>query len=135
MFNLAANKGSVNRSEHLRSIPEGDPDFAAYSNRNDAESLNAAFNQSLKFERSRSYGAQAHLLDWLGFGLLTNAVARARHRRNAGIASPSRRVRRARRKTAATASEVRRTQPVDATEPEQATDLKQSTVGPAPPDD
>lgn len=77
----ADRKMKINRSERLRSLPETDPDFDdAYAIRNMAEAVNAMFKATLKRGRARSLGAQANLLDWLGFALLRNAVARHRHR-------------------------------------------------------
>ena len=40
-----------------------------------------ALDDTMWLGRCHSYGAQGHLLDWLGYGLMVNAVARHRSRR------------------------------------------------------
>jgi hypothetical protein len=71
----------LNRAERLRSIPPTDPDYKElYGRRNDAEAQNRALDDSLWLGRAHSMGAQRHLLDWLGYGLVVNAVARRRSR-------------------------------------------------------
>jgi hypothetical protein len=51
-----------------------------YGWRNDAEAQNRALDDSLWLGRAHSLGAQRQLLDWLGYGLVVNAVARRRAR-------------------------------------------------------
>jgi hypothetical protein len=51
-----------------------------YGRRNDAEAQNRMLDDSLWPGRAHSMGAQRHLLDWLGYGLVVNAVARRRSR-------------------------------------------------------
>ncbi len=71
----------LNRAERLRSIPPTDPDYKElYGRRNDAEAQNRMLDDSLWLGRAHSMGAQRHLLDWLGYGLVVNAVARRRSR-------------------------------------------------------
>jgi hypothetical protein len=71
----------LNRAERLRSIPPSDPDYKElYGRRNDAEAQNRMLDDSLWLGRAHSMGAQGHLLDWLGYGLVVNAVARRRSR-------------------------------------------------------
>ncbi len=71
----------LNQAERLRSIPPTDPDYKEiYGRRNDAEAQNRALDDSLWLGRAQSMDAQRHLLDWLGYGLVVNAVARRRAR-------------------------------------------------------
>jgi hypothetical protein len=78
-----------NRTENLRPIPASDPDFARlYRRRNDAESINRALDDTLWIGRAHSLGHERQTLNLLGFALMTNSLARARHRqRFAAIAA------------------------------------------------
>ena len=70
-----------NRTENLRPIPHGDPDFAPlYRRRNDAESINRGLDDSLWLGRAHSVGHERQHLNLIGFALMVNSLARARHR-------------------------------------------------------
>jgi hypothetical protein len=70
-----------NRTENVRPIPADDPDFARpYRRRNDAESINRGLDDSLWLGRAHSVGHQRQHLDLIGFALMVNSLARARHR-------------------------------------------------------
>lgn len=65
----------LNRAEHLRFVAETDPDFYPLkAQRNDAESLNRYFTDTLDFGRAHSVGALAQDADVLGFALGQNAL-------------------------------------------------------------
>jgi len=69
-----------NRTENLRPIPPGDPDFARlYRRRNDAESINRGLDDSLWLGRAHSVGHARQHLNIIGFALMVNSLARARH--------------------------------------------------------
>ncbi len=71
----------LNRTENLRPIPPGDPDFQRlYQRRNDAESINRGLDDSLWLRRAHSLGHHRQHLNLIGFALMTNSLARARHR-------------------------------------------------------
>jgi hypothetical protein len=71
-----------NRPENVRPIPAGDPDFARlYRRRNDAESINRGLDDSLWIGRAHSVGHQRQHLNLIGFALMINSLARARHRK------------------------------------------------------
>jgi hypothetical protein len=71
-----------NRTENVRPIPPGDPDFARlYRRRNDAESINRGLDDSLWLGRAHSVGHQRQHLNLIGFALMINSLARARHQR------------------------------------------------------
>jgi hypothetical protein len=71
-----------NRTENLRPIPADDPDFARlYRRRNDAESINRGLDDSLWLGRAHSVGHQRQHLNLIGFALMINSLARARHRK------------------------------------------------------
>ena len=54
----------LNRTENLRPIPTGDPDFTRlYPLRNDAESINRHLDDTLYLRRAHSLGHQRHLLN------------------------------------------------------------------------
>ncbi len=64
------------RADATRIIAEGEPDFTRlYGLRNDAESSNAGLKRTLLVDRAMSLGGQRQLLDFLCFGLLSNAIA------------------------------------------------------------
>jgi hypothetical protein len=70
-----------NRTENVRPIPAGDPDFARlYRRRNDAESINRGLDDSLWLGRAHSVGHERQHLNLIGFALMINSLARARHR-------------------------------------------------------
>ena len=70
-----------NRAEHLRSIPPDDGDYKnLYGVREDAESRNSGYKDTLWGRRAHSYGIAGHQLDWLGWALLTNGLAVHLHR-------------------------------------------------------
>jgi hypothetical protein len=71
-----------NRTENVRPIPPSDPDFRAlYARRNDAESVNRAFDDTLWLRRARSVGQARQRLNLLTYALAVNALALHRHRR------------------------------------------------------
>jgi hypothetical protein len=77
-----------NRTENLRPIPASDPDFARlYRRRNDAESINRALDDTLWLGRAHSIGHERQTLNLLGFALMTNSLARARHRQHLDVAA------------------------------------------------
>ncbi len=70
----------VNRPENLRAIPPSDPDFARlFRRRNDAESINRAIDDTLHLGRAHSVGHARQHLNVLGFALMVNSLALARH--------------------------------------------------------
>lgn len=82
----------VNRSENFRLVPPGDPDYEElYSLRSDIEANNRQLEDSLWINRAHSDGAQAQLLDLLGYSLLYNSVgiglARQRAQAPPGLAA------------------------------------------------
>lgn len=73
-----------NRSEHVRAIPTDDPDWARlYSRRSDAESINRALDDTLWLRRAHAKGRHRQLFELIGFALMTNAIAVARHGQSA----------------------------------------------------
>ncbi len=73
----------LNRTENLRPIPQGDPDFARlYPRRNDAESINRDLDDTLYLRRAHTIGHARQHLNLLGYALVVNAVALHRHRRH-----------------------------------------------------
>ena len=72
----------LNRTENLRPIPPGDPDFERlFPRRNDAESINRHLDDTLWLGRAHSIGHARQHLNLLGFALIVNALALHRHRR------------------------------------------------------
>ena len=72
----ADDQRKVNRSENFRLIPPGDPDYAVlYPGRSDIEANNRQLEDTLWINRAHSEGAQAQLLDLLGYALLYNSIA------------------------------------------------------------
>jgi hypothetical protein len=72
-----------NRTENVRPIPPSDPDFRAlYARRNDAESVNRAFDDTLWLRRARSVGHARQRLNLLTYAVAVNALALHRHRRS-----------------------------------------------------
>ncbi len=71
-----------NRTENVRTIPPGDPDFQRlYRRRNDAESINRSLDDSLWLGRAHSVGHERQHLNLIGFALMVNSLARHRHQR------------------------------------------------------
>jgi hypothetical protein len=71
-----------NRTENVRPIPPSDPDFPGlYKRRNDAESINRAYDDTLWLRRARSVGQARQRLNLLTYALAVNALALHRHRR------------------------------------------------------
>lgn len=65
-----------NRTEYLRGIPPGDPDFAPlYGRRSDSESINRGLDDSMWLGRAHSVGALRQRADFLGFALSVNSMA------------------------------------------------------------
>ncbi|MFN8017596.1 MAG: hypothetical protein U0P45_05690 [Acidimicrobiales bacterium] len=72
-----------NRTENVRAIPPSDPAFRAlYARRNDAESINRAFDDTLWLRRAHTLGADRQRLNLLTYALAVNALALHRHRRS-----------------------------------------------------
>ena len=71
-----------NRTENVRPIPPSDADFRAlYARRNDVESVNRAFDDTLWLRRARSVGQAPQRLNPLTYALAVNTLALHRHRR------------------------------------------------------
>ena len=71
-----------NRTENVRAIPPGDPDFARlYPRRLDAESINRGIDDSLWIGRAHSVGHARQHLNLLGYALMVNGLALRRHQR------------------------------------------------------
>jgi hypothetical protein len=71
-----------NRTENVRPIPPGDPDFARlYPRRLDAESINRGIEDSLWIGRAHSLGHARQHLNLLGYALMVNGLALHRHRK------------------------------------------------------
>jgi hypothetical protein len=70
----------LNRTENVRPIPQGDPDFARiYARRNDAESINRALDDTFYLGRAHSLGRRRQLIEVLGYALTVNSLALHRH--------------------------------------------------------
>jgi hypothetical protein len=71
----------LNRTENLRPIPPGDPDFERlFPRRNDAESINRHLEDTMWLGRAHSIGHARQHLNLLGFALTVNSLALHRHR-------------------------------------------------------
>ncbi len=71
----------LNRTENLRPIPPGDPDFERiFPRRNDAESINRHLDDTMWLGRAHSIGHNRQLLNLLGFAITVNALALKHHR-------------------------------------------------------
>src|SRR3954453_18522463 len=71
----------LNRTENLRPIPPGDPDFERlFPRRNDAESINRHIEDTMWLGRAHSNGHARQHLNLLGFALTVNSLALHRHR-------------------------------------------------------
>ena len=76
-----------NRTENVRTIPPDDASFRGlFRRRNDAESINRALEDTLWLRRAHSLGHRRQLLNLLGYALMINSLAVARHRQSADIA-------------------------------------------------
>jgi hypothetical protein len=70
-----------NRTENVRPIPPGDPDFERlYRRRNDAESINRHLDDTLWLRRAHSIGHLRQTLNLLTYALGINALAVHLHR-------------------------------------------------------
>ena len=68
----------LNRTENLRPIPPGDPDFERlFPRRNDAESINRHLDDTMWLGRAHSIGHARQHLNLLGFALTVNSLALA----------------------------------------------------------
>ncbi len=71
-----------NRTENVRPIPPGDPDFQRlYRRRNDAESINRALDDTLFLRRAHSIGHERQHLNLITYALTVNSLALHRHGR------------------------------------------------------
>ncbi len=74
-------KRKFNRTENVRPIPPGDPDFSRlYRRRNDSESINRHLDDSLWLRRAHSVGHLRQTLNVLTYALGINALAVHLHR-------------------------------------------------------
>jgi hypothetical protein len=72
----------LSRTENLRPIPPGDPDFERlFPRRNDAESINRHLDDTMWLGHAHSVGHARQHLNLLGFALTVNSLALHRHRR------------------------------------------------------
>ncbi len=77
-----------NRTENVRQIPPGDPDFEVlYKRRNDAESINRHLDDTLWLRRVHSVSAQRQLLNLITYAIGVNAMSM--HVRRQGLAPPA----------------------------------------------
>ena len=78
----------LNRTENLRQIPPGDPDFKRlYPRRSDAESINRDLDDTFYLRRAHTVGHARQHLNLLGYALVVNGIALHRHRERAGPAA------------------------------------------------
>ncbi len=71
-----------NRTENVQPIPPSDPDFPKlYARRNDAESINRGFDDTLWLRRAHSIGNTRQHLNLLIHALVVNSLALYRHHR------------------------------------------------------
>jgi hypothetical protein len=71
-----------NRTENVRAIPPGDPDFdRLYKRRNDAESINRHLDDTLWLRRAHSIGHRRQHLNLLTYAMCVNSVSNQLHRR------------------------------------------------------
>ena len=74
-------KRRFNRTENIRPIPPGDPDFERlYPRRNDSESINRHFDDTLWLRRAHSVGHHRQTLNLLTYALGVNALTLHLHR-------------------------------------------------------
>ncbi|HUP73294.1 MAG TPA: hypothetical protein VM282_09610 [Acidimicrobiales bacterium] len=82
------NSRKFNRTENVRPIPADDPSFPKlFQRRNDAESINRHIEDSLWIGRAHSLGRRRQTLNPLGYALMVNSLALARHERPAALAA------------------------------------------------
>ena len=73
----------LNRTENLRPIPPSDPDFTRlFRRRNDAESINRALDEGPLPRPGPRLGNARQLLNPIGFAVIVNSLAIARHIRS-----------------------------------------------------
>ncbi|MEJ7801568.1 MAG: hypothetical protein WKF60_13675 [Ilumatobacter sp.] len=71
----------LNRTENLRPIPPGDPDFERiFPLRADAESINRGLEDTLYLRRAHSVGRARQHVNLIGWALMVNSLTRAEHR-------------------------------------------------------
>jgi hypothetical protein len=71
----------LNRTENLRAIPHGSPDFLRLRPlRPDAESINRGVEDTLSINRASAKGWRRQMVDLLGHARLVNAITLARCR-------------------------------------------------------
>ena len=71
-----------NRTENVRPIASGDPDFKQlYARRSDSESINRGLEDTLYLNRAHSVGHARQHLNLLGYALMVNSLALHEHRR------------------------------------------------------
>ena len=71
-----------NRTENVRPIPPDDPGFRElFRRRNDAESINRALEDTMWLRRAHSVGHARQLVNLLGYAVMVNSLAIARHTR------------------------------------------------------
>ncbi len=71
----------LNRTENLRAIPPGDPDFERiFPLRADAESINRGLEDTLYLRRAHSVGRARQHVNLIGWALMVNSLTRAEHR-------------------------------------------------------
>jgi hypothetical protein len=88
---LAEASRKLNRTENLRPIPAGDPDFAdLFRTRNDAESINRNLDDTLFLRRAHSVGARRQLVNMLGYALMVNSQTLLEHQVRRGRHGPER---------------------------------------------
>ena len=84
-------KRKLNRTENLRPIPAGDPDFAdLFRTRNDAESINRNLDDTLFLRRAHSVGARRQLVNMLGYALMVNSQTLLEHQARQSRHGPDR---------------------------------------------
>ncbi|MEO5839507.1 MAG: hypothetical protein ABIQ73_07390 [Acidimicrobiales bacterium] len=77
-----------NRTENVRPIQTDDPGVAAlFQRRNDAESTNRNIEDSLWIGRAHSLGHRRQTLNLLGYALMVNSLALARHQLPTALAA------------------------------------------------
>ena len=74
----------LNRTESLRPIPPGDPDFERiFGLRSDAESINCSLEDTLYLRRVHSHGRTRQLVNLLGWALMNNSLTLTQHQARA----------------------------------------------------
>ncbi|MBA2529313.1 MAG: hypothetical protein H0V19_05025 [Euzebyales bacterium] len=86
--NAADTARKFNRTENVRPIAPADQGFAGlFRRRNDAESINRALEDTLWLGRAHSLGHRRQLLNLLGYAIMVNSLALARHSKAAPLAA------------------------------------------------